>query len=188
MLPLSHPLQPRALTPPDHNGAVWQAETALQQALVAEHGNRAVTAFPPRDFKTTNGSVPDGAAMVTTDDDVKLLFLLEAKLNADVRASAYCPLHPPPPAAAIQLARLARLCQNEYSKAKGQLDSWETVAKTTGPTIVKGAKIVKVLAHTGVSESTKRKAAADGIKLFNRIGNAFEWDGGGEAPLQRVCL
>ena len=54
---------------------------------------------------------------------------------------------------------------------------WKAVAE--GYTIVKGTTIVKVLAHNGVTEATKSKAANDGIKLFNRIGNSFEWDGGG---------
>ena len=43
-----------------------------------------------------------------------------------------------------------------------------------------GATIVRVLlAHTGVTQSTKSKADKDGIKLFNRIGNWFQWDDGG---------
>ena len=64
---------------------------------------------------------------------------------------------------------------------------WKAVAE--GYTIVKGATIVKVLAHTGVMEATKSKAANDGIKLFNCIGNSFDWDGGGwESGPQRWDL
>ena len=62
-------------------------------------------------FKTKNGSVPDAVVMVIKANE-RFLFLLEAKFNADVRASRLqCSPHP---AAAVPAdAFRARVCMSE---------------------------------------------------------------------------
>ena len=62
------------------------AAAALTKALVQTYGEREVWPIPRTLFKTKNGSVPDAVVMVIKANE-RFLFLLEAKFNADVRAS-----------------------------------------------------------------------------------------------------
>ena len=108
---------PRAVAPPDDsrptccdNGALRQAAAAaLTKALVQTYGERDVWPISRTLFETKNGSVPDAVVMVIKADE-SFLFLLEAKFNADVRASRlHCSPPPPPPS---QLTLFALVCMS----------------------------------------------------------------------------
>ena len=59
-------------------------------------------------------------------------------------------------------------CQNEFEKAEEQLDLYKEAAQKKS--MFKGASYVKALAHTGVTDTTRRKAEEKGIELIDLIG------------------
>jgi hypothetical protein len=83
---------------------------------------------------------PPDGVFVVETDELKCVYLLEAQFNAD----------------------------NEFEKAEEQLDVYKEAAQEKD--MFKGASYVKVLAHTGVTDTTRRKAEEKGIELIDLIG------------------
>lgn len=74
-------------------------------------------------------------------------------------------------------------CQSEFTKADEQLTLYVQAAKEQ--TVCHGASFVKVLAHAGVKDVTRRKAKSKQIELFKR-GDQFQCDEGASPGFGRA--
>ena len=75
-------------------------------------------------------------------------------------------------------------CQSEFTKADEQLTGYVQAAKKR--TGCRGASFVKVLAHAGVKDVTRRKAKSKQIELFKRVGDQFQCDEGASPGFGRA--